>query len=558
MRDNMDPALRAQIGHYVPIETRNFFCDRDALRAAHALHALLSLVGPRADARRAAPEPDPPRRPALQHLGQPRRGHGDRDGGVHAPCRPVRRLAARARNRLDHAGAARGARARLAATRMPTSSTSKQAKAFQVEWTPRGWMRPDLDLLGFEQQLYLRQPGYGTSYVTGKYLLDDLMRELAQQLGQGIHAVALLRRGERRRHDPGLDDPLAAHRQETRGRTMKKLLAAMALAADVRLAAAQADKTFDYDVLYAGKKRHADDGGRRRRPHARHLFVPRQRPRPGHRGGHLRSRRTARSRAIGRRARRPTARCSTSSSRFRDGRASWQSTSERGKCARRARDLPAELRQSRRPAPSIVRATQKAGGTLAGLPGGELQQREAGRTRVGPAGQRAQGRALRDLRHRPAAGLHLARDGRRHAPVRQHQRRRRPCRARRLRERAPELERLQQEAEADYLPRHRQAAHAGPARADPDPQRARRSTRRRRALGEPADVYVNGGRIAAIYPAGSPARHRQPSSRAAGARCCRACSTCTRTRTPGTPACRSRAASRPRATWATTTTTSRA
>ena len=25
----------------------------------------------------------------------------------------------------------------------------KQAKAFQVEWTPRGWMRPDLDLLGF-------------------------------------------------------------------------------------------------------------------------------------------------------------------------------------------------------------------------------------------------------------------------------------------------------------------------------------------------------------------------------------------------------------------------
>ena len=35
----------------------------------------------------------------------------------------------------------------------------QQAKAFQVEWTPRGWMRPDLDLLGFEQQLYMRQPG---------------------------------------------------------------------------------------------------------------------------------------------------------------------------------------------------------------------------------------------------------------------------------------------------------------------------------------------------------------------------------------------------------------
>ena len=44
-------------------------------------------------------------------------------------------------------------------------------------------MRPDLDLLGFEQQLYLRQPGYGTSYITGKVQLEDLMRERAHQLG---------------------------------------------------------------------------------------------------------------------------------------------------------------------------------------------------------------------------------------------------------------------------------------------------------------------------------------------------------------------------------------
>ena len=58
-----------------------------------------------------------------------------------------------------------------------------KAKAFQVKWTPRGWMRPDLDLLGFEQQLYLRQPGYGTSYVTGKAMIDDIIRERANQLG---------------------------------------------------------------------------------------------------------------------------------------------------------------------------------------------------------------------------------------------------------------------------------------------------------------------------------------------------------------------------------------
>jgi hypothetical protein len=59
-----------------------------------------------------------------------------------------------------------------------------RAKAFQVEWTPRGWMRPDLDLLGFEQQLYLRQPGYGSSYVTGKDLIDELIKDRAHQLGR--------------------------------------------------------------------------------------------------------------------------------------------------------------------------------------------------------------------------------------------------------------------------------------------------------------------------------------------------------------------------------------
>ncbi|MBA3950120.1 MAG: DUF885 family protein, partial [Acidobacteria bacterium] len=61
-----------------------------------------------------------------------------------------------------------------------------EAKAFQVEWTPRGWMRPDLDLLGFEQQLYLRQPGYGTSYVTGKALIDELIKTRARQQGDAF------------------------------------------------------------------------------------------------------------------------------------------------------------------------------------------------------------------------------------------------------------------------------------------------------------------------------------------------------------------------------------
>ena len=36
-------------------------------------------------------------------------------------------------------------------------------------------------LTAFEQLLYLRQPGYGTSYVTGKLLFDRLMTEYAHQ-----------------------------------------------------------------------------------------------------------------------------------------------------------------------------------------------------------------------------------------------------------------------------------------------------------------------------------------------------------------------------------------
>ena len=34
----------------------------------------------------------------------------------------------------------------------------------------------------FEQQLYLRQPGYGTSYVTGKYLLERALAVKTKQM----------------------------------------------------------------------------------------------------------------------------------------------------------------------------------------------------------------------------------------------------------------------------------------------------------------------------------------------------------------------------------------
>jgi hypothetical protein len=56
-----------------------------------------------------------------------------------------------------------------------------KAGKFHAEWTPRGWANPKDSLTGFEQLLYLRQPGYGTSYITGKLLVDRLMAEYAHQ-----------------------------------------------------------------------------------------------------------------------------------------------------------------------------------------------------------------------------------------------------------------------------------------------------------------------------------------------------------------------------------------
>jgi uncharacterized protein (DUF885 family) len=58
--------------------------------------------------------------------------------------------------------------------------TMEQAGTVHTEWTPRGWMKTEPELLIFEQHLYLRQPGYGTSYITGKYLLERALADYAK------------------------------------------------------------------------------------------------------------------------------------------------------------------------------------------------------------------------------------------------------------------------------------------------------------------------------------------------------------------------------------------
>ena len=58
--------------------------------------------------------------------------------------------------------------------------TMEEAGGIHSEYTPRGWMKTEKELLIFEQHLYLRQPGYGSSYITGKYLLENALADYAK------------------------------------------------------------------------------------------------------------------------------------------------------------------------------------------------------------------------------------------------------------------------------------------------------------------------------------------------------------------------------------------
>jgi hypothetical protein len=182
IRGYMDAALRAQIGQFVPEATRNFFSIAAHLEPmtlyTHFYHwwDLAQM--------RETPHDSPIRRGPLLYNIWDSRAEG---------------MATAMEEMMLHAGlyddnprareivwimlAQRAARGLGSLYAHANEFTMKQAATFQVQWTPRGWMREDLDLLGFEQQLYLRQPGYGTSYVTGKFLLERLLASRSRALG---------------------------------------------------------------------------------------------------------------------------------------------------------------------------------------------------------------------------------------------------------------------------------------------------------------------------------------------------------------------------------------
>jgi len=182
VKPNMDPAMRAQIGHFVPEASRNFF----AITSHYEPLPLYSHFYHWWDLAQMRDEPhaSPIRRGALLYNVWDSRAEGMatafEEAAMHAGLYDDN---PRGREIVWIMLAQRAARGLASLYLQANEFDIHQAKAFQVEWTPRGWMSPTLDLLNFEQQLYLRQPGYGTSYVTGKHLLDVLMKDRAHQLG---------------------------------------------------------------------------------------------------------------------------------------------------------------------------------------------------------------------------------------------------------------------------------------------------------------------------------------------------------------------------------------
>jgi len=183
---NMDPAMRAHMGEFVPEEERNFFLKTVHLDPTplytHWYH-WWDLARMRDD-----PNPDPVRRgPLLYNI------FDNRSEGMATAMEELVLHAGlydqnpRAREIVWIMAAQRAARGLGSLYAQANIMTMAEAAQFHTKWTPRAMMSPNLSLLAFEQQLYLRQPGYGTSYITGKFLIDQLIKDVVDQRGEDFN-----------------------------------------------------------------------------------------------------------------------------------------------------------------------------------------------------------------------------------------------------------------------------------------------------------------------------------------------------------------------------------
>ena len=177
----MEPAIRARLGSFVPIEKRNFFWITAHYDPAplytHFWH-WFELA--RMDSE---PHPSPIRQGALLYNIFDSRNEGTATGVeemfMHAGLYDD---SPRSRELVWILLAQRAARGLGSLYAHANEMTMEEAGSVHMDWTPRGWMKTEKELLIFEQHLYLRQPGYGTSYVTGKYLLEQTLADYAKQV----------------------------------------------------------------------------------------------------------------------------------------------------------------------------------------------------------------------------------------------------------------------------------------------------------------------------------------------------------------------------------------
>jgi Bacterial protein of unknown function (DUF885) len=185
VRDYYEPALRARLGSFVPPEKRDFFSEVDAreplLLRCHGYHWF--------DLARMQREPhaSPIRRGPLLYNIWDSRAEGFATA-MEELMMGAGLYAGRPRSReLVYVMIAQRAARAIASLRLHSNEwTIEEAVRFACDQTPFGWLRPEGETVWFEQRLYLEQPGYGTSYLTGKAMIESLLAERARALGKGF------------------------------------------------------------------------------------------------------------------------------------------------------------------------------------------------------------------------------------------------------------------------------------------------------------------------------------------------------------------------------------
>ena len=181
VKDYFDPALREHLGSFVPEETRNFFW----IGAHYDPRPLYCHFYHWFELARMDTEPNKSeirKGPLLYNIFDSR-NEGTAtaveemfmDAGLYDDDPRVREI-------VYIMIAQRAARGLGSLYAHANEMTMEEAGGIHSEYTPRGWMKTEKELLIFEQHLYLRQPGYGTSYITGKYLLEQAMADYARKL----------------------------------------------------------------------------------------------------------------------------------------------------------------------------------------------------------------------------------------------------------------------------------------------------------------------------------------------------------------------------------------